>query len=64
MNEEKMKQGQALLSQKVNEAYDALTEAQQIADEHGLSFSFSPEYGMGGYYDGEDAEWNPSSQSC
>ena len=48
----------------VQEAYEALYSATCLADEYEMSFSFSPEYGMGGYYDGEEGNWNPSSQSC
>lgn len=50
---------------------NALNEAEAFADEHGLDFHISPEYGMGGTYYGEGHEytwaeqgWNPSSQSC
>lgn len=62
----------AAISAKVNEAYAALREAKTIADEHLLGFSFSPAYGMGGYYQGnpenrsrysEDG-WVSSSQDC
>ncbi|MGZ8887959.1 MAG: hypothetical protein ACXW1D_00205 [Halobacteriota archaeon] len=45
-------------------AYAALRKAEAFADTHSLDFRFSPEYGMGGYYDGEEGQWNPSSQSC
>lgn len=53
-----------LVAQKVDEAYNALTEAQRLADKHDLAFSFSPAFGMGGYYDGHEGEWNASSHSC
>ena len=52
------------LANLVAEAEAALAEAEQFADEHGLTFSFEPAYGMGWYYDGEEGEWNASSQSC
>ena len=66
------------LADLVQAAYDALNAAEAFADEHKLSFNFSPAYGMGGSYDGEvenrsvpeyvDREdhdgWYPSSQSC
>ncbi len=66
------------LAEKVAEAYAALDAAKVIANEHGLEFSFSPAYGMGGYYTGKDEHWDgsddddwessygwsPSSQSC
>lgn len=54
-------------------AYEALAKAEQIADEYELSFSFSPAYGMGGYYSGNkddrdeydpDNGWSSSSQNC
>ena len=50
------------LSALVQEVYEKLQEAQNVADEHGLNFSLDVEYGMGGYY--EDGEWHASSQSC
>ena len=54
----------------VKAAYEALAEAEQLADETGKGFRFSPEYGIGGYYDPEDENENtgtnrhPSSLSC
>lgn len=51
-------------------AYEALAEAERLADETGEGFSFSPCYGMGGYYEpGEtneytDESWFPSSLGC
>lgn len=41
------------LAVKIKEATDALTAAENLADEYGLEFSFSPAYGMGGYYTGK-----------
>lgn len=58
------KELQAELGELVKQAEIALVEAERFADKHGLDFSFSPAYGMGGYYDGEEGEWNPSSESC
>lgn len=34
----------------VEEAYAKITEAEKIADENDIGFSFSLAYGMGGYY--------------
>ena len=34
----------------VQKAHDAIHEAENIADETGVGFTFSVEYGMGGYY--------------
>lgn len=54
----------------VEAAYDALNQAEQLADETGEGFGFSPVYGMGGYYEpGEvnectDNAWFPSSLGC
>jgi hypothetical protein len=64
--EKKMTKEEAVakIADLVVEAYSAINEAESLADEHGLDFSFSPAYGMGGWYDGEDQCWNPSSQSC
>jgi hypothetical protein len=58
----------------------SLAAAVKVADEHGLSFSIYPAYGMGGSYEGkgsekwnyrekeetirEEGEWMPSSQGC
>lgn len=38
------------LAELVKEAYAALNVAEAYADEHALSFSFKPAYGMGGWY--------------
>ena len=62
------KDAAAALAAKVKEAEAALTEAENLADEYGLEFHFSPSYGMGGYYHGkgkpapktEDEDWEPS----
>ena len=55
-----------LLADKLAEAKKLISECEDIADKHGLSFS-SPvnEYGMGGHYYGkgpanEDGEWENS----
>ncbi len=51
-------------------AYEALNEAERLADETGEGFSFSPCYGMGGFYDPEEEDedtgshWYPSSMGC
>lgn len=65
------KEAVAKIATLVQQAYDALNKAEVIADEYKLGFSFSPAYGMGGYYEGDESEryygddgWNPSSQSC
>ncbi len=71
---------QAKIAGQIKIAQDALTEAQRIADEAKVSFSWEgPSYGMGGYYtgdkteryfedwqesDADDAGWSASSQSC
>ena len=43
---------------------DAINAAEVFADKYNLDFRINPAYGMGGRYDGEEGEWNPSSQSC
>jgi hypothetical protein len=48
----------------INEAYKLVNEAQKIARDFELSFDWDLAYGMGGYYDGRDESWNPSSESC
>lgn len=68
------KQKQAELSRLVKAAQDALTAAERFADEHKLSFGWSPFYGGGGHYEGDPEErwnsdysddgWHSSSMSC
>ncbi|MDD5149989.1 MAG: hypothetical protein PHC28_05835 [Flavobacterium sp.] len=57
----------------IKEAEAKISEAEALAKEYKLSFSWSgPAYGMGGYYDGDwetsncegESGWNPSSSSC
>ena len=36
-------------------AYAALADAETLADDYGLAFSFSPAYGMGGWYASKEA---------
>ena len=65
------------LADKVKEFNKALSEAVELADNHGLEFDIYPTYGMGGYYEGkgfiedwddaealEEGRWRASSQSC
>lgn len=64
----------ALIAQLIEHAQQLVYEAQEIADEHDVSFSVNfGGYGMGGYYDPNDQEdqwgnhnggWHASSQSC
>lgn len=67
----------AKIKELTDEAMKKVREAQKIADETNVCFSFSVAYGMGGWYDPEnkrdnayyedednEAGWNPSSQSC
>ena len=58
--EEQMKE-MARLKSAIDEAINA---AFVFADKYNLDFYINPAYGMGGYYDGEEGEWNASSQSC
>lgn len=48
----------------VQSAYAALNRAEAIAKEAGVSFYFSPSYGMGGSYDPDDGCWSSSSSNC
>lgn len=68
------------IAEQLEIADKALAKAEKIADESGVSFSWSgPAYGMGGYYQPEEkkpegsdedwyssdeAGWRASSQSC
>ena len=56
------KQAQVELDRLTTKAEEMLGEAEGVATEYGLEFSFSPAYGMGGWF--ESGEWSPSSQSC
>ncbi len=54
----------------VKEAYAKITEAEELSEQSGLEFYFSPAYGMGGTYYPENNAWevspgwSASSQSC
>lgn len=61
----------------IREADEKIREAEKLADEHGLQFSWDgPSYGMGGWYTpnhpdwessncyGEETGWMASSHSC
>jgi hypothetical protein len=61
----------ARISVLVGAAHENISEAENLADEFGLDFSFDLAYGMGGTYYGEGHDyewvehgWNSSSQSC
>lgn len=70
------RQANELIAIYVKEAMESLEKAKVIADKYGVSFTFSPAYGMGGNYMGKNATdwdssdcsdsgtWYPSSQSC
>ena len=68
--EEQLKEASKKISECVSEAYAALERAEAIADEFSVGFSFSPAYGMGGYYDPEqiseysEEHWHASSHNC
>jgi hypothetical protein len=78
MDEDEKKLALERIAAKVKEAEDAIKAAEQIADEHQVSFSFTPAYGMGGsYYPkkvegverennwwGSDEGWVSSSRNC
>lgn len=48
--EAKQKAALAEIETHVETAYAALKRATVLADENGVTFDFSPAYGMGGYY--------------
>lgn len=59
------KEAAAHISNLIAEAQTLVNEAESLADEHNISFRMNlGDYGMGGYYDGEEGGWNASSQSC
>lgn len=53
-----------IISEKIRQINLMLKECEKLATETGIGFEFSPVYGMGGYFDPEQQEWLPSSQSC
>lgn len=53
-----------IINDKLIQIYALLRECENLAKEAEICFRFSPVRGMGGYFDGEDQEWLPSSQSC
>ncbi len=62
------------IQQLISEAYERIREAQKIATEHKLSFSFDVAYGMGGTFNGDESVaaeydmdgvgWKASNHSC
>jgi hypothetical protein len=44
------KEGEKKISKLTQVAYDALKEAETVADASGVDFGFNPAYGMGGHY--------------
>lgn len=52
------------LAELTSQIRSSIREAEAFAIEHKLDFSLDIAYGMGGYFDGDEGEWNPSSQSC
>lgn len=53
-----------MISNLTNEAYEKIRAAEAIAEKFEIAFDFSVTYGMGGYFDGRDGEWQPSSHGC
>lgn len=81
MSERKLTQQEASaqIANLIRSAEAKISEAEKIADEYGVSFSWDgPSYGMGGWYTGKsekpewadsdweasDEGWSASSQSC
>ena len=53
------------IAQLIAEAQKKISEAEFIANEAGVGFHMDiGGYGMGGYYDPHDQEWQASSHSC
>lgn len=57
-------EAQEEINKLVARAYDAINQAEALADKFGISFSLDVAYGMGGTYDPEEGEWMSSSESC
>lgn len=64
MIDETKKAAAVQLAGLVSQINRLVSEAERLADQHELDFNLDIAYGMGGYYDGTEGEWNPSSQSC
>lgn len=64
IDEMTVEEAHAAIREAITEAQVALARAEAIADVHKLGFSFDPAYGMGGWYNGIDQAWNPSSLAC
>lgn len=76
MSDQARRDANAEISKKLDQARQLLKECQALADQHALSFSFNPAYGMGGTYygkgneewssssDGSEGEWVSSSSQC
>ena len=54
----------ALIVEKLFQAKELIRECELLADRHDIVFNWDISYGMGGYYDGSEGEWMPSSESC
>lgn len=54
------------IDQLVKDAYKSINEAEVIATEHNLEFSFGVAYGMGGHFTqgSDDYMWVSSSEGC
>ena len=53
------------IAEKVKQACALLSEAEDIADKAGITFSWDgPGYGMGGYYSPKGEDWTESSAEC
>ena len=80
MSDQDKKIAQGKIAEQIKIAEAALNEAQRLANEAKVSFSWEgPSYGMGGHYEGDpedryiqdwqdsddvNAGWSASSQSC
>lgn len=58
------KEANEVIAKKVAQIEKLISECEGIAKDAKVTFSIDLAYGMGGYYDGEDGEWHPSSTSC
>jgi len=56
-NDTKIKKAYQQIEELLNEARKKIREAQEIADENSLIFSFDVAYGMGGSYEGKGVEY-------
>lgn len=57
-------EAQLMINDLVSQAYKCISEAEELSKKFEIGFSFDIAYGMGGYFEPEEGEWQSSSSSC